>query len=291
MTRRSILLLGTCVLAMWIAANQCVVVGQEESQTEEDIPVYIEYIHGGMHSGLRDSDKDVARAFGEALTGDPESAIAIDIDLCAGVDIPLPSRLIPILKINTGTGCLKKSDLAEEQWYDLETRVTNESHVIKIGFSSGGGTVIDMVMNRHVDADTMASWQALLDEYANREIHLSVVGLDSFLGVHAITDQDIAELEGFLAAPNHDVLLVNYGGFEINPVGWWLCEDRYQEIVTLTQESNIASERLVLIDKTTDTGSFWEAGNPLADIAHASNPKDIAPFVAAAIRQSYRRAT
>ena len=128
---RTVLILFIVVPLFWVTG-----LASSRADRYELKEVLIEYIHGGLHDGATEDDWDVAGDMAEATTGNRADGVAIKVNRDRFLGIPL-------------WGCLNKRQILEGQLEELE-QVADGGTVIKGGYSSGGGAVLDFPMRRHM---------------------------------------------------------------------------------------------------------------------------------------------
>jgi hypothetical protein len=259
--------------------------------------IRIEYVYGGLHDEIRLGYDDViVRGLAEGITGDPNDGVVLNIGL-------------------EGLGHTSKSDVVDQQLEEVDS-LTCGSVLIKVGYSSGGGAVVDLPMARNVTPDVTEAWAKLLQAYSDKDIGLVLAVLDPFLGdqdvvplvdamqlvsegaisegawsevgawgevaLPLIREQHITSMEKFLEDPNHRVTIISFDkkDYFLGP----LCDIASRELKEVAEKlSEEVASRYVFLNEDSDVSAFWEDANPLGSLAHP-DAKESVPFAAATIR-------
>jgi len=206
-------ILGILLVSLAVSLfSQLTVVASSKARCQ----VRVEFIHGGHYDGASDDDWKIAWQFAEQLMGDPNCGIALSVKGARLAEIlGLPEDVGRLVGETVVWGAISKRSVVYEQAADLE-HVPDGGSVIKVGYSAGGGAVLDLTMGRHLAPDVAEDWEELLRRYSRENVGLAVVAVDPYLG-RVIPDLELMPLlkapalNEFLQDPQHHITVVKFG--------------------------------------------------------------------------------
>lgn len=261
--------------------------------------IRVEYIHGGSGE-TQPLDTEIAQDLAEALGLDRKAGTALAVGGVSweewfgeGLVAAALGSISPVIP-----GMINKKEVVAAELGDRKN-VSDGGLVIKVGYSAGGGVVLDLTMGRHLAPDVAEDWEELLQRYSRENVGLAVVAVDPYLG-RVIPDLELMPLlkapalNEFLQDPQHHITVVKFGRpvsevsdaeitrlAAVKGVEWIgetmpgivrrVLKDVFDDPITLAYEniqelrgrlSKEEASRLTLIDKTTDPllGELWHEG-------------------------------